>query len=544
MTGFMKWAIFLFAAAAGTECQDPDHATLLQIRGQDDAKSDLPTPIPGASGDAMMAIINKAFAGLKDKEGSALPPPVKDLNAVKQDWKFCARLDYSSFSGMASAAAQSLRKEVGLTELCQRKDPTCAAFDAALGALQELRSLNVPPKMQNYSLVNWLQQEVGFASWGSTHQVDVDYTSTPPRATTSDAIAGSGYAFCELVVTTMRQSNAQLFSSCGPSAVLSAMIMRSPVEAFRKGLQLYYTGSLPGLPVSPCSYIYDQQPGIMPFAAGQPGFSSFPQGTQYCPGEKTQEEGVVAENWQELPCQATGIQKMWITTLLVSYDNRLRQEAGVTACPEIYTALYPGESEQVAGHTKASHLTTPAFLKYACDVGLADGVLGTCKYLSDGAAKCMAAAPTLSAEVCERVAEGTGITSEALGQIQTAFTTSGDPASMIPIIKAPSEKGFQLATKGNVEGAVPGMLAAFMPKASGSAIDLDKVCAAKSAMLFVFTDGLNLFGKNVPDASRICDHWITMATCDGDHLEIWSWGVIFPITKAKLMKNICGAVVQ
>lgn len=526
--------LFLFSAAAATECQEQDHATLLQIQSTDASSN------PQSSTDAMISIIDAAFEGLQGKAGSALPPSDKKTEAsVKQDWQICARLDYTSFTGLDSSAVQDIQNAVGLTELCHREDPTCKAFHAAFGALQELRELKVQPKMQNYSLVNWLQQEVGFASWGSDSQVDVDYTSTPPTARTQDSSAGTGYAFCELVVTTLRQSNRQLFNSCGPSSVLSALIMRSPVEAFRKGLQLYYTGTLPGLPAPTCSYIYDQQPGIMPFEAGQPGFSTFP-GAELCPGDLTQEEGLLllqeGKSDSEPPCQAIGIQKMFITTLLTSYDNKLRQAAGVAACPEIYTAIYPGENEQEAGRTKEAHLTAPAFIRYACDVVLADGVLGTCKYISDKTAKCTAA--NLQAEVCE----GAGITSESLGQLQRALH-AGQRDHMATLLSTPRDKAFVAAANGDIGAAVPVLLSAFMPSASGSAMDMGQVCAAKSAMLFIFSDGTTGF-KADASGRQSCNHWITMAKCEEDSYHVWTWGVIVQVPKVRMLKIICGAVVH
>jgi len=532
MDRLAKGALAVFIVAlAESECQEPDHPNLLQIgRGLDDAKSN---PM-----DAMVSIIDTAFGDLAEKTHYRLPPPVESGLLDYQLWQECAHLDYTSFSGIESATAQELLKSIGITQLCQLNDPICKAFYAALEALQKLRKLNVKPKMQNYSLVNWAENEVGFPSWGSASQVDVDYSASPPTATTSDTSAGTGYAFCELVVTTMRQSNIQLFNSCGPSAVLSAMLMRSPIEAFKKGLQLYYTGTLPGLPEPPCSYIFNQQPGIMPFEDGQPGYETFPKGTHFCPGEMNQEEGV-KQGTKGKPCQAIGIQKMWITTLLAAYDNKLRKDAGVPTCPEIYTAIYPAENEAVATHTKASHVTTPAFMKYASDVALADGTLGTYKYLSGGVAKCTAAAG-LSTELCEKLAEGVGITSEGLGKLQKAYNDHKLEEIMV-ILAEPSNVGFVLAANGEESAAVTGMIASFTPTATGSALNLDEVCGTKNAMLFIFTNGLYEGGA---DAANVCDHWVTISTCGEDTVDTWTWGSIRRVSKAKLSSNLCGAVVQ
>ena len=61
----------------------------------------------------------------------------------------------------------------------------------------------------------------------------------------------SGYAFCDIVVTTLRQNADQaLTGTCGPTAWLAALSIQNPAGSIKKGLELYWTGTMPEIPAA------------------------------------------------------------------------------------------------------------------------------------------------------------------------------------------------------------------------------------------------------------------------------------------------------
>ena len=134
------------------------------------------------------------------------------------------------------------------------------------------------------------QNENGFPSWGADPDgtsVSVNTQVMPPVGTVHDPHAADGYAFCEIAYTVLKQTASQFYNSCGPTSALAALIVRSPAQAFKKALQLYYTGSLPEIGGSACPYVYAEQPGLIPFRPNQPGSSAY-RGTDWCPDKEVQ----------------------------------------------------------------------------------------------------------------------------------------------------------------------------------------------------------------------------------------------------------------
>ncbi|CAE8668629.1 unnamed protein product [Polarella glacialis] len=493
----------------------------------------------------MLRIINEAFQGLGDASGG------KDIKAVEdsaksdlaQGWRDCASLDYSSFKGVDSKAVHQLQEKIGLNRLCKVSDPTCKAFDAALSAQQRILQLGERPRMQNYSLVNWVQNEVGFPAWGSDpdgSRVGVDYSVSPPVADARDKTAGSGFALCELVTTTLQNSNFQLFNSCGPTAVLAALIIRSPVQALKKGLQLFYTGTLPELSVQPCPYIYEQQPGIMPYNASQPGFNKFPAGTNMCPGEAVQAEGGTLG-----PCQAVGIQKMWISTFLSAYDVKLRKQMGIQdVCGrKIFQSLYPLEPEKDAQLTRNSHLTAPAAILFMCEVALGGGVEGSCQYSTPSFQAC-STATGFSLEACANIVKGVGITTEDLGDL---FVAIQKPSTMEQeFAKITARPSFELFLS-QIPGAtkqvgIDALLRAQAPSSDSvaQAALLQQACDTEKAMLFMDAEALNK--PNAPVGQ--CNHWIVLDSCAQSDYKVWTWGSFRFVNKAYLERHVCGVLLH
>ncbi|CAE8723140.1 unnamed protein product [Polarella glacialis] len=397
--------------------------------------------------------------------------------------------------------------------------------------------------MQNYSLVNWVQNKVGFPTWGSDpdgSRVGVDYSVSPPVADARDKTAGSGFALSELVTTTLKNSNFLLFNSCSPTAVLAALIIRSPVQALKKGLQLFYTGTLPELSVQPCPYIYEQQPGIMPFKGGQPGFNKFPAGTNMCPGEPVQAEGGSSG-----PCQAVGIQKMWISTFLSAYDVKLRKQIGVQdVCNrKIFQSLYPLEPEKEAQLTRNAHLTAPAAIQFICEVALGGGVEGSCKYGTPSFQDC-STATGFSLEACANIVKGVGITTDDLGDLFLAtHKLSTMEQELAKIFERPSTALFRSQIPGATKKVgIKALLDAQAPSSdpAATAALLQQACGAEKAMLLVGSDAVK--DPNAPVGP--CTHWIFLDSCGESDYKVWSWGQFYFVKKAHLESHSCGVVLH
>ncbi|CAE7039165.1 unnamed protein product [Symbiodinium sp. CCMP2592] len=243
-------------------------------------------------------IIDKHFAGIPnggsyvrsnliDLDGFGLGDPtvIRNRKYKTAAWA-CSTIDFKSFlgTGADNEMVKQIMDHLHLTEYCglhegggsAPTDPTCRAFWAAMKAHLKLQNLGFDPVFKRMAIVNWYVNEPGhFPSWGSGDGVTVKYSGGKfAGVTINDPNAVSGYAFCDIMYTILRQNFDQAGrAQCAPTAVLTAMASTNPAGAMKMGLELFWTGTIKSIPKDEgCPFIYsDAPPGVIPFAENQPG---------------------------------------------------------------------------------------------------------------------------------------------------------------------------------------------------------------------------------------------------------------------------------
>jgi len=517
--------------------------------------NELPMPVEDYT-EAVLAIIEEEFSALNGKSGSVDPDvPAKNMDdymSMPKSWEVCASVDYMSFDGLDNAKIQHQIKALGLERLCDKGDATCDAFRAGYKVMMRVReTFSQPALMQNYTLVNWYENRYGYPSWGSDvnadpriwgPMVELHYAKLPPVAIVHDPHAADGYAFCEIAHTILQQSNSQFFASCGPTAVLAALITRSPVQAFKKALQIYYTGTLPAIGTRACPYVFDQQPGIIPFRQDMPGGEEYMQIAEqspsgWCPG--SQQASSYVKDGQ---CQAVGIQRMWVSALLAAHEHEIiTDRAGDDECLPTFQSVYPGQKH--GRDADDIFRTPPATIVWACDAALGDGKPGTCKYISTAYEICSQKVPGTD---CPAVLN-TDWALQDLRPLQDALMHGMPPAeltsdlaqrpTMKPILDLiPGETSTEKMSK------VALLFQVLMTASDNQSANSDmfiELCAGKAAMLNMAPSAL--FNEMTDDKN--CAHWILLESCHDDHYVVWSSGFRIEMTKATLESSTCGGVV-
>ncbi|CAE7204779.1 unnamed protein product [Symbiodinium sp. CCMP2592] len=500
----------------------------------------------------MLQVIEDEFASLDGASGTlagatASQEEFKQAPAVMRSWEACAKADYSSFSGLDDPKIKQLQRDVGLNELCGAGADACSAFNAGLKAMFRIRN-EVPAsaRFQNFTLVNWYENENGFPSWGSDpngKRVSVDTDVMPPVGAVHDPHAADGYAFCEITYTVLRQTASQFYNSCGPTSVLAALLVRSPVLSFKKALQLYYTGSLPEMHSSPCPYIFTQQPGLVPFEEDQPGANGLQGGDLFwCPDSDLNSHQVSKTRPQ---CQSIGLQRMWVVGMLAAYEHKVQVErTGGDKCTEWMTSTYPGESPQVALTRNHAFRTAPSAVVWVCGQ-VVGGQEDACYYASNFVEDC---APHFGSSVCTQLLKFQWSQTD-LVDVQTNIETMGPGAfteadatnlasrpTLKPIFKlVPGTSPLQFLN--TVAPVVFQLMMTVSQSQEGKAKMWQKLCASRAAMLNMFSGAL--YGNAQPN----CVHWIFLVSCKDDGYLVWSNGYRTTIAKDVLEASTCGGVV-
>ncbi|CAK9097574.1 Hypothetical protein SCF082_LOCUS45767 [Durusdinium trenchii] len=388
-------------------------------------------------------------------------------------------------------------------------------------------------KMQNYSVVNWYAYSGGYPSWGSENGVSVDYSTMPPVGAIHDAHSMDSYAFCEMANAILSQTNSQFFNSCGPTAVLAALTARSPVQAFKKALQLYYTGALPGMSEA-CPYVYEQQPGLVPFRPDQPGGDRY-HGNLWCPVEDVQSKQFLIDG----QCQAVGLQRMWVTAMIGSLEHEVQLAAnGDDQCEKILTSVYPGEVMTLFDDGDLIFRTPPSHIVWICEkVGRSN-----CSYATTFVGDCSKIFP----ESACTVLLDTKWSAKDLLIVQNTLQTPGQPLdAMYSLASKPTFQPILSAAPGDTTfdkfQAIARMFLMVMsvshqdPQATANM--WVKLCTAKAAVLNIAFAGL----RN--ESSSSCSHWVFLDACRDTHYVVWSEGFRRYITKEAMHGSTCGGVV-
>merc|ERR1712166_164342 len=242
-------------------------------------------PIYHQQSSEMRQIISTHFAGLDAGHSFVDLPAIRSKTKDKTPDQLCMTLDYTA----GNPGLREILKTVGIDEYCNpetgtmKDDQSCkaiAAAEKAFGALAQ--KFPQGPRFRNYLPVDWsakpnapADQLYSTCTAGSLSGLVVPPDGSPPTAQFT-ATGGNGcnhYGLCNIIVTALTQSNEQKRTgTCGAQAVFDAVASIRPARAIKIATEILWTGSFgEKMPMSPCRYIQDQMPGLIPWKKGYPG---------------------------------------------------------------------------------------------------------------------------------------------------------------------------------------------------------------------------------------------------------------------------------
>ncbi|CAE8585366.1 unnamed protein product [Polarella glacialis] len=260
------------ATGPGSTCDEVDEASsLMHLRQTNGGSFDAPPmtngpQLPGGDEAAILQVIDKAFKDVKGP-GSFLQSNVHEDDA----WQTCGKMNWPRLSIHRAWTYNDMVEKLGMTQHCHphtgsaRDDATCKAIKAAQRAILQLSmggKFPQGPKFVNASITAWGK----YPSYidGSVGPVAKD--SMPPVAPILNGTAASGWILCDIVRTVLTQS--ANMAGAGVSswvAPLGALSRRAPAQAIKMLVRLMWSGRATSQMSQPCPYIYDQQPGLVPY---------------------------------------------------------------------------------------------------------------------------------------------------------------------------------------------------------------------------------------------------------------------------------------
>ncbi|CAJ1338908.1 unnamed protein product [Effrenium voratum] len=370
-----------------------------------------------------------------------------------------------------------------------------------------------------------------------------------------DKNAVSGYAFCDLVQGVLRQNADQAgTATCGPTAVLAALTQVNPAGAIKRGLEIFWTGTIPELPADaqPCEYLYSEvPPGVIPFLPGQPGTEGSAGRALLLPclgNEADCEQAVDAPNTQ------AGLQGMW--SLMFGSASDRRKTGG---CSENYWYVrYPGRDPRENALVRME--TSVADIMTLCDTVL--GERGTCKYLTNY--DLCDKVKLEDKEQCRRFHTIPGLTPQDMNAFELYEKHGAVPAPFGEIFQqsmAPGGRIHSFLAGVTALGLGAGELIAAVTMSSLSESVTEQLRSnPRGSLLFVYAGGLPASapeeghpfdGPGNPEYSA-CNHWVYAEGCnfgpEKDAVSIWTWGYRMYVTKNFLMTSngghplVCGSI--
>jgi len=352
-----------------------------------------------------------------------------------------------------------------------------------------------------------------------------------------DPNAVSGFAFCNIVQSVLRQNFAQVQTfTCGPTSILAAKSHLDPAGMIKSSLQLYWTGTLPELSNehAPCDYIREEVPGVIPYSLGQPGFS----GTSSC--------------IECTPLQNAGLQFMWSQT----FNSMVNHLVTKSCDSKVLELRFVGQSEYTSVRAEAYQFSSPWAMLQGCDK-----VFGSCDYKSVGVdAIC---AETVDYDNCHKLLQLPDLNGADIKTLEMLFNKGGkswDDADPSGFYKEQFEEqagpgGRLAAFMVSLESAQiqlgAAVSAAFWPSMDESAVRA--ACSASGgALLFLYASALvspgdenNPFSGNLwapKMEAEMCNHWTWLEGCDfgwsQDVVSVWSWGQRYYMTRAYFLHAV------
>jgi len=357
--------------------------------------------------------------------------------------------------------------------------------------------------------------------------------------------ASTVFFLCDMLRTILTQSpNQQSTGTCSHIVSLGVLSRFAPAKAIEVSVRLMWTGAADAEITPPCEYIFDQQPGLVPFMYNG---SVRPVGyhgdvSTLCSG--SEQDCAAAEGH---PLQDVGLTEMW-TQSLISGFQRFNWN-GCTAAEMPKAPLhYPGMNNQTLRDIDSVEGGNLFSVRWECNrvidpVGKSCRAAfnrGICAGLSDEDCANFVALPlagSLAHYLIDLVGNGSDIELQPL-------------VERYPVLEHVTR--ILNRSKTTLQKLFPVREASWYPSFTEEL--LKTACASKVAMFVIDAtplefplesvreSGLPFFGTQVPLANGsmidvpeagTCNHVVYLESCDANNnnYTIWSWGQTFQLTK-------------
>lgn len=533
----------LHGAAADDSCST-DPFSLVQLRTKSRTAQELSVKIN--------QIIDEEFADVKGKGGFL------ESNVLEDDtWQICSALDWPSDPNVAEGSVyDSMMKELGFDEYCSvsgkaPEDATCKAIFAAHKALVKLAKMFPKgPKFVNASITDWGT----YNSWVDGSVGASVPGSMPPVRQIKSGNPTTGWMLCDIVRVVLTQSPNQVQSgTCGWIGQMGALAIRAPAQLIKMLVRLYWTGTVNSEMTRPCPYVYEQQPGLVPYqsATGWHPKSFASKSAAACTGNEYDCAASAGKPWQ--PAGATFA---WVQSLLSGYRAAAGGDCEIQGAP----LNYPGAPAELGAQIESVQAQFASGAVWACNLVL-DPVKKGCKQLVNTDIR---GSMSLDAFWAYQAYPFEPMTNSMLGEKLGPLMTAPDPGPAITEEYEKLSKTSELVKKnydflkntfGSIERALQfeATLENF-PIPSFTEDLLKQACKADVAVLNVDSTVLNYFGKTPEETLRIdmvtamtammgtvmvgrCDHFVFLQECDEelDIYTLWTWGSRRYMSRAALL---------
>jgi len=314
---------------------------------------------PSKKESEILDIINEEFGSVKGHGTSWSSSVMED-----ETWQNCGAVDWSSPDVTNSKLYQDGEAQLGIISKCKRIEPMdslCASIAAFANSMRRLsKQFPEGPKFYNAFVTNWGE----YNSWTKNAVGEVNYTARPPSAKVSDPNGVIEYAICDIVREVLTQSPKQYAAGvCSHTATLDALATQAPAKLFEMAVRLLWTGRHSTHEEHPCSYVYERQPGLVPWQNGD--------GT-WVPKEATEAMRTAAECTGNAvdcaqaagqPAQPIGLAFMWEAAATSEIDT---SHGGSCKGREVNELNYPGVSKDEAAVISDEQSGNAASMLWAC----------------------------------------------------------------------------------------------------------------------------------------------------------------------------------
>jgi len=238
---------------------------------------------------------------------------------------------------------------------------------------------------------------------------------------------------------------------------------------------------------------------------------------------------------------------MWITSLLDTYEQKMRLNAGLdNGCQRsLYGSLHPLQNAAYAQLTRDSMGVGAAAILYSCQVTLG----GPCAFDSPAIQTCMKQFD-LGEEACVGLLTQQDAAPSDYAQLMWASQAGVDLVKVISETPTLSRwlrrlPGTSWAEKWSYGRTLLPLTFTPSPDTKATAAMMQGACSAKESILVVASDMIHkaLGSCDSCDLAKArCNHAITLKTCGHDEYHVWTWGIHLSVKKDLFHQGVCSVI--